>query len=229
MQIEILQQLQGAKNARGLAVIIDVFRAFTVEAYAYAHGIGQIYAVGDINRAYELGREMPGALLVGERNGVMCEGFDCGNTPSELVKLSLTGKTMIHTTSAGTQGIANAKNADEVLTGSLTNARAIARYILAKNPEHVSLVCMGWNANEETAEDTLCAEYIRALLLGEDSDISVEMADLARTTGAKFFDPAQQAVFPQGDFACCVNLNAFDFVLRAHPENDYFRMERIDI
>ena len=32
-EIRILQQLEGAAQARGLAVIIDVFRAFTVEGF----------------------------------------------------------------------------------------------------------------------------------------------------------------------------------------------------
>ena len=32
MQIEILELLQGAKKAKGLTVIIDVFRAFSVMA-----------------------------------------------------------------------------------------------------------------------------------------------------------------------------------------------------
>ena len=32
MEINILQLLEGAKQAKGLTVIIDVFRAFSVEA-----------------------------------------------------------------------------------------------------------------------------------------------------------------------------------------------------
>lgn len=38
-------------------------------------------------------------------------------------------KTVIHTTSAGTQGIVNAVKADKIITGSLINAKAIAEYI----------------------------------------------------------------------------------------------------
>ena len=150
---------------------------------------------------------------MGERGGKKCPGFDFGNSPSQIARADLRGKTLVHTTSAGTQGIANAVHADEILTGSLVNAAATARYILARNPEHVSLVCMGLEGRMPTEEDTLCAEYIKALLIGQSPDITAEMDDLRNTSGAKFFDPAQQEAFPQPDFDMCIQLNRFDFAL----------------
>lgn len=214
MNIEILQLIDGAKKARGLTVVIDVFRAFTVEAYAMAAGAESVLPVGSIDDAYAIKAAHPEYLLMGERGGKKCPGFDFGNSPSQLRSVDLKGKTLVHTTSAGTQGIANAVHADEILTGSLVNADAIARYIRKKNPEQVSLVCMGLEGREPTEEDTLCAEYIRARLLGENPDISAEMDDLRNTSGAKFFDPAQQEAFPQPDFDMCIQLNKFDFVLQ---------------
>ena len=214
MNIEILQLIDGAKKARGLTVVIDVFRAFTVEAYAMAAGAESVLPVGSIDDAYAIKAAHPEYLLMGERGGKKCQGFDFGNSPSQLRSVDLKGKTLVHTTSAGTQGIANAVHADEILTGSLVNADAIARYIRKKNPEQVSLVCMGLEGREPTEEDTLCAEYIRARLLGENPDISAEMDDLRNTSGAKFFDPAQQEAFPRPDFDMCIQLNKFDFVLQ---------------
>lgn len=228
MNIEILQLIEGAQKARGLTVIIDVFRAFSVECYAMAGGAKEILPVGDINEAYRMKEADPSCLLFGERGGKMCPGFDCGNSPSQIVKMDLQGKTIVHTTSAGTQGIANAVHADEILTGSLVNADAIARYIRSRNPEHVSLVCMGLEGKAETEEDTLCAEYIRARLQGENPDISAEIDDLRNTSGKKFFDPAQQEAFPQPDFDFSTQLNRFDFVLRVNRENGGFRVEKVD-
>ena len=66
----------------------------------------------------------------------------------------LKGKTIVHTTSSGTQGIANAKNADEIITGSFVNAGAIVKYIQQKQPKTVSLVCMGYACEYPTDEDT---------------------------------------------------------------------------
>lgn len=38
MEIRILELIEGAKKAEGLTVIIDVFRAFSLECYLYARG-----------------------------------------------------------------------------------------------------------------------------------------------------------------------------------------------
>lgn len=214
MNIEILHMTEGAKKAIGITVIIDVFRAFSVEAYFFSKGAKEIIPVGDADIAYKLKEQNPEYILAGERHGKMLPGFDVGNSPSELIKLDCAGKTAVHTTSAGTQGIANAKNADEILGGSLLNARATAEYIKSKNPENVSLVCMGLEAKSETEEDNLCAYYIKALLQGENPDISKDVENLKHTSGAKFFDKNQNDVFPEADFHMCTEVDKFDFVMR---------------
>jgi 2-phosphosulfolactate phosphatase len=221
MDIQILQLLEGAKAAKGFTVIIDVFRAFTVEAYMAKNNAYKIIPVKDVQTAFDFKKEHPDAILCGERNGVIIDGFDFGNSPADLEHVDLTGKTVIHTTSAGTQGIANASGADEIITDSLANAGAIAAYIKQKNPEQVSLVCMGWNADQETDEDTLCGEYIKSLLEGSPlPDIEARIENLKYTTGAKFFDPQQQSVFPKADFALCTDVDKFDFVMRLTKSDD---------
>lgn len=113
MQVRILQLIEGAKEATGITVIIDVFRAFSVEAYFMALGARKVIPVGNVETAYSLKEQNPEMILAGERHGKILPGFDVGNSPSELVKLEVSGKTVVHTTSAGTQGIVNAINATE--------------------------------------------------------------------------------------------------------------------
>lgn len=214
MEINILHLIEGAKKARGITVIIDVFRAFSVEAYFFSEGAEKIIPVGDADLAYKLKEEHPEYILAGERHGKILPGFDVGNSPSELIKLDSKGKTVVHTTSAGTQGIANADGADEILGASLVNARATAEYIKNSGYETVSLVCMGLEAKSETEEDTLCARYIKSILEGESLDMPAEIEDLKRTSGAKFFDKTQNDVFPEADFGMCTELDKFDFVMK---------------
>lgn len=216
MNIRILQQIEGARAARGLTVIIDVFRAFTVEAYLAQGGAARIIPVGDVETAFALRDQDPeNTLLCGERGGVMIEGFDLGNSPTQVAAGDVAGKTVVHTTSAGTQGIVNARGADEIIGGSLVAAEAIATYIKEKNPKEVSLVCMGLAGKTPTDEDTLCAEYLKSLLEARPlPDMEERMAALAKTTGAKFFDPARQSVFPKSDFYLCTRLSTVPFVLR---------------
>ena len=229
MEIKILQLLDGAKAANGLTVIIDVFRAFSTACYAFNGGIVKSYPVGDIEIAYQLKKKNPDYVLVGERNEQKPRGFDFGNSPSQLLNANLTGKTIVHTTSSGTQGIANAPKADEISTGSFVNAGAIVRDIQIKKPKTVSLVCMGYACQYPTDEDTLCAEFIKNELEKKPNNFT-EMVEIMRTgSGARFFDPEKQSWSPQKDFELCLNLNRFDFILRVEKEGELNYLKRINI
>ena len=220
MNIKILHMIDGAKQATGTTVVIDVFRAFSVEAYFFAQGAEKIIPVGDADIAYKLKEENPGFILAGERKGKIMPGFDVGNSPSELVKLDCKGKTVVHTTSAGTQGIANAVNATEILGCSLVNAKATAEYIKSSGATDVSLVCMGLEALSQTEEDNLCAYYIKSILEGTTIDMPTEIEKLKTTSGAKFFDKMQNDVFPEKDFFMCTELDKFDFAMRIKKSDD---------
>lgn len=222
MNIRILELIDGAKAAKGLTVIIDVFRAMTVEAYVIQNGAKDLIPIGSLEAAYEYKKDHPDTILIGERGGKICPGFDFGNSPSQVKNFDFTGKTVMHTTSAGTQGVANATNATEMLTGSIVNAKAIAEYIKKSGAEDVSLVCMGLAGVESTREDTLCAEYIKSLVEGNPIDLAPGIEECKLTSGAKFFDPAQNDIFPEADFHLSLEADKFDFVLRVEKGADGF-------
>jgi len=250
MEVKILQLLDGAKDARGLTVIIDVFRAFSTACYVYDLGAVKIIPIGEIDQAYRLKEKNSDFVLIGERNEQKPAGFDFGNSPSQLKAEKITGKTIVHTTSSGTQGIANAKKADEIITGSFVNAAAIVKYIQQKQPKTVSLVCMGYACEYPTDEDTLCAEWIKNELVkevpssttapfrranltegGETKNRSfAEMVEIIRTgSGARFFDPEKQSWSPKADFDLCLDLNRFNFVLKVVVENNFNTLIKIDM
>jgi len=215
MNIQILQLIEGAKNATGLTVVIDVFRAFSLACYAFSRGAERIIPVGDIEIAYSLKKAYPDYILVGERNEKKMPGFDFGNSPSHIISENFAGKTLVHTTSAGTQGLVNSVKADEILTGSFVNAGAIVSYIKKVQPETVSLVCMGYSALYPIEEDTFCAEYIKNELEGKPSDFA-EMKKIIRAgSGKRFFETDKQAYSPSSDFELCTDLNRFSFIIKA--------------
>ena len=223
IKINTYHLIEGAKKATGLTVIIDVFRAFSLECYLYNMGVSLSRPVGTIEEAFAFKKANPGYVLIGERKGRKCEGFDFGNSPSETAKHDLRGKTVIHTTSAGTQGIINAKEADAIITGSLVNAKAVARYIMEKQPKEVSLVCMGNGGIAPAKEDELCAEYIRSILEGAElPDMDERVKRLRYEGGAHFFDKQNQDVFPEPDFWMCIEYNKFNFVLRVEKDEKGF-------
>jgi len=238
MEVKILQLLDGAKDARGLTVIIDVFRAFSTACYVYDLGAVKIIPIGEIDQAYRLKEKNSDFVLIGERNEQKPAGFDFGNSPSQLKAEKIEGKTIVHTTSSGTQGIANAKKADEIITGSFVNAAAIVKYIQQKQPKTVSLVCMGYACEYPTDEDTLCAEWIKNELeapsglskgRGNNPKSFAEMVEIIRTgSGARFFDSEKQSWSPKADFELCLDLNRFNFVLKVEEDCGVNYLKRID-
>ena len=220
MQVNIAEFVEGARNAKGVAVIIDVFRAFSVACYAFDAGAVRIIAASEVSEAFQLKEKYRNSVLVGERDEKKIEGFDFGNSPTEIIKADLTGKTVIHTTTAGTQGLINAINADIVLTGSFVNCSAIVRYIKTINPENISLVAMGYRATISAEEDLLCAELIAAGLKNISFIPGKRITDLQNTSGRRFFNPANIDFSPPTDFFLCTMINKFDFVLKATKRYD---------
>jgi 2-phosphosulfolactate phosphatase len=229
VRVEVGDFVAGARAATGTVVVIDVFRAFSTACYAVAGG-ARVVPVADVDAARALGARHPDWLLAGERHGRDLPGFHFGNSPARICAAALAGRTLVHTTHAGTQGLTQADAADEVLTGSLVNAAAIVRYLARRRPAAVSIVRMGHEARERAIEDDLCAELLAARLTGRDYDTSGVVTRLRATPAAeKFFDPAATWA-PEADFGLCTALDRFDFVLRLAPaDGDGVRaLERID-
>jgi len=239
VNVRITELVAGARSARGLAVIIDVFRASSSIVAAFAAGAERIVPAGDLEEACRLKRRNPAWLLFGERDGLPPRGFDSGNSPPAILRMDLRGKTIVFTTSAGTQGIVNATGADEIVIGSFLNAGAVADYATGAvdpagqhpcgswrsqtadgtarrtaRPGEVTLVAMGVAAIRPSLEDRLCAEYIRALILREEFDLDgATRAILADPEAAKFFDPANLICNPD-DVRLSLTPNRFRIVPR---------------
>jgi 2-phosphosulfolactate phosphatase len=230
MDIRVLDLIEGAREARGLTVVIDVFRAFSVACYLTAAGARQIIPVADVESARRLREEHPDYLLAGEVGGQRPPGFDLGNSPTEIEGLDFTGRTIVQRTSAGTQGLANARQAEELITGSFVNAPAVVRYIRRRSPGEVSLVCMGQAATAPAEEDTRCAEFIRESLEGRVPDFArVREALRGSLSASRFFDP-EKTWAPAPDFELCLALGRFDFVLRAEPRGgEGLVLRRVDV
>jgi 2-phosphosulfolactate phosphatase len=214
MDVRRLSLLEGARRAKGTAVIVDVFRAFTTAAFVMANGAKTIIPVSTVDEAMEMRGRNPGWIIMGEVHGHKVPGFDYGNSPDEVSQVDFTGRTVIQRTSSGVQGILAASGAAEVLLGSFVTAEATINNIKRDRPSVVSLVSMGWEGEYEAIEDELCVEYLEARLRGEHPDFS-EIVERIRADpqGAKFFDQTQ-VTFREGDFHAAMSLDRFNFALR---------------
>jgi 2-phosphosulfolactate phosphatase len=221
MKVNILQLNKGAAQAIGTAVIIDVFRAFSTACYVVGNGAEKIIPVRSTDEAFTIKKKNPQFILLGERHEIKCEGFDFGNSPTHILNVDFTRKTVVQTTSSGTLGICLATQANEILTGSFVNANAIVRYIKETEPQNVSLVCMGYEAQRETQEDTFCAQYIKNELCGIETNFKAMVEKLRIGDGARLLDPQNHEHSPASDFDLCLNLNRFDFVLKAKKDEEF--------
>ena len=222
MEITVRSLIRGAQESQGIAVIIDVFRCFTTDAVAFDRGAEMIILVSEIEEARELRERGLGQILMGEVGGKRPEGFDYGNSRSELMDVNLSVKTIIQSTRAGTVGVTNVSGADVIYGGSLAVAGATARAIASHKPEKVSLVAMGLEGKVKADEDEQCALYLRNLLQGRRPDKdSVRALILAGEESQKYDDPSLPQ-WPPEDRMMALDIDSHNFALRIAREDDFF-------
>jgi 2-phosphosulfolactate phosphatase len=214
--------------AAGAVVVIDVIRAFTTAAYAFAAGAREIVLVGTVEEALALRERFPGALVMGEVGGLPVAGFDLDNSPAALVGRDLDGLLLIQRTSAGTQGVVRSLRAETLLASSFVCAGATARYIKRQLPSSVTLVVTGILPDRDGDEDTAYADYLAALLRGEIPDTAPFIRRVrASTAGRMFADPAQPE-YPVADLECCTELDRFDFAMLVERRDGLLVMQPVE-
>ncbi|MGD8397555.1 MAG: 2-phosphosulfolactate phosphatase [Anaerolineae bacterium] len=232
--VERYSLLAGARRARGLAVVIDVYRAFTTAALMFHLGAEKIVLLAEPEDVLRLKRD-DGYLAVGEVGGRMVAGFDLGNSPSAVLAAgrdTFAGRRVAQRTSAGVTGaVAAAEGADCVILGSYVTAAAIARYIhtLSPLPAAVSLVAMGKAGLEPTPEDEACADYLEHLLTGRTYDVVAALRCIVDDESTRKFLRGNHPHYPREDPIYCLQRNLFDFVLIATLEDGRLTARRVDV
>ncbi len=213
MHIRRVSLLDGARTARGLAVVLDIFRATTHIAVLLARGAEAVLPVETVPEAHAWKRMHPDWLLAGERGGLPPEGFDFGNSPYAASRADVAGRTVILTTSAGTRGVlAAAASAETVLAGAFVNASAVLHAIRQRTPEEVTLIAIGVRGEIPAPEDEAAASWYVAELTGESLDRDRLLASLGEhPEGRKFLDPASPVYAPE-DFHLSLRVDAVDVV-----------------
>ena len=216
--------LAGAHQAEGVAIIIDVLRAFTSAAYMMYLGATHIVLLEEPQAVLQLKRET-GCLAVGEVDGRPVTGFDLGNSPSAILAAGrdlFAGRMVAQRTSAGVTGaVAASRQADQVLLAGYVTAAATARYVqrLAPPPRTVSLVAMGSAGRKRTPDDERCADYLEHLLTGCGYDHARALQEIVEHPCTQKFLRGDQAHYPAQDPIYCLQTDLFDFALVAGLED----------
>lgn len=205
--------LENCASADGLIVVIDVLRAFSTAAYAFAAGAEYIHLVSTIEQAFSLKGEIPGAKIMGEVDGLPVDGFDFGNSPPQFDGLNLRGVHLIQRTSSGTQGVVKTKHADQRIATGFCTVGASIKFIQQRSPRKVTFLVTGFRPGGWGDEDQACADFIEAKLTQKEVDAEHYLQRVRDSKPGRLFQDPEIIEFPVDDLEYCLEIDKFDFVM----------------
>ncbi len=221
MKVQIFKGYEGCLAARGVAVIIDVFRATTTICCLLQNQPNKIRLGRDVNDLVPYLSD-PRYMCFSE---LKTSGIKKDNSPLLALGLQLKGKTAFLVTTNGTVAANLVKHCERTLAAAFVNLDAIVDFLWKLNPPEVSLIAIGnIDRNEEALEDNLCAETIQSKLLGEnvvEYDIREKLAERIKQKGIP------QKTRLGIDFSICSAIGLFNVVPEIIYENNW--MSVIDI
>jgi len=172
----------GEQTPASVGVVVDVLRATSTMTQALAAGYRRVLCCAEIDEARALAETEGPAKLAGERRLEHIEGFDFGNSPSEVAGQPA-AETLILTTTNGTRLLVDAAaRFDRVYVGSLLNLDAVAR-AAGETGEDVAVLCAGV-LGQLTLDDAYCAGRIAEALGGEPADSALLAIRLVHSFGS---------------------------------------------
>ena len=209
-----LNRLQNLPHIDDTVIVIDVLRSFTTAAVALARGARAIYPVEGIAAAVTLANSLPNALLVGAvAGGDPVPDFDFGNSPSQLMAADLTGKSIVLSTAAGVRGLQRFRGIRRLFAGSMVCARATADAIRVAGAKDVCFVITGEWVDRDGDEDIACADYLEALLRGEQPDAEHYARRVRDSDFGRRFGSAAWPNLPAADLDLAASPDLFGFAL----------------
>ena len=211
--------IDGARQARGIAVVIDVIRSFSVSAYALAGGARECRLVKTTAEARALAATIPGALLSAEENTLPIPGIAISNSPTQITEADLKDRVLVQRSSAGTQVAAAVAPGIDIFAGSLVVARATVQACLLRRPSHLTLI-----ASADHPEDHACARYMEAIIRGEEPDVDQLLQPLRDSERYARAMSGTWPGFPPTDLELSLMADRFNFAMPVTPRGSYLSL-----
>jgi 2-phosphosulfolactate phosphatase len=175
------------------AIVIDILRATTTMCAALHHGARAVIPTGSPDEARTTARlvEKEDVVLAGERNAVPIPGFDLGNSPCDMTRQRVEDKTVVMSTTNGTQALLAAASARAVYPGAASNFSLLAtRARQALDADGTLLILCAGRAGAFGLDDAYCAgRLVMAALNGRDTREGLNDAAIAAVELAGQFGP----------------------------------------
>ncbi len=216
-----LNRLQNQPAVEDTVVVIDVLRSFTTAAIALSRGARAVYPVDGVAAAMRLLGQLENAVSVGAiAGGDPVSGFDFGNSPSQLLAADLTGKNVVMSTAAGVRGLQRFRQARHLYAASLLCARATVAAIRATGARRVCFVITGEWVDRDGDEDVACADYLEALLRGEDVAPEPYAQRVRESDFGRRFLAGTWPNLPLADLELATQVNRVDFAMPVRRDGD---------
>jgi 2-phosphosulfolactate phosphatase len=161
-------------------VVIDILRASTTIAVALHHGARAVVPASSTEEALRIAQNLDDVLLAGERKSQRIPGFALGNSPSECTPEVVQGKTVVLTTTNGSQALIAAQAAREVLVAAAVNFTAVVERCRALLAQHGDLLILCAGQERRFAlEDAFAAGRLAKVLLPEGGLRKIDVNDAA--------------------------------------------------
>ena len=210
----------GCAEIEGVAVVIDVLRAFSFCAFALDAGVARLVLMADLEEALQVARRIPGALA--GKDGVPADGFELFNSPGQLLERDdLAGRTVVHRTTAGTVGAVAARGAAHVFCASFVVAEATAARVRALAPSKVTFVISGKDGRAD--DDLACAEYLSLRIADPDRVIDpAPFLHRVDVVGQGLRDGVARGFggVHRDDVDLCMDVDRFGFAMRAVDDDE---------
>jgi 2-phosphosulfolactate phosphatase len=211
--------IEGARRARGVVVVIDVLRSFTVSAYALAGGARECVLVRTVEEARRLAARIPGAVISAEEQALPVRGIAISNSPTQIRTVDLQGRVLVQRSSSGTQALSEVPTDEGMFAASLVVARATAQACLLRGPKQITLV-----ASADDPEDHVCATYIEGLIRGQPPEVSRLLEPLRETPRYKRMAAGDWPGCPPTDLELSLTADRFDFAMPATRGDGYLSL-----
>ncbi|PID95176.1 MAG: 2-phosphosulfolactate phosphatase [Bacteroidetes bacterium] len=160
-----------------VVVVTDILRASTSIVSAFTNGVKAIIPVSGSQeaRAYK----QKGYLVAAERDGVVLDFADFGNSAFNFMTPEVRGKVIAYSTTNGTKAIKMAsEGAVAVAVGAFSNLTALSHWLHTQK-KNVVILCAGWKQKFNLEDSFYAGALVEQLMAYPEMEIICDAAHAA--------------------------------------------------
>ncbi len=163
MKVDVLPvvgKIHASKLMDKTVVVVDVLRATTCMIVGMQNGATKIIPTADAAEAASFVARLGTreCILAGETGGIKTPGFDIGNSPFEYMDDAIKNRTIVISTTNGSNAVCAVAAADRIYIGAMINASAVAKKAFDDGRD-ILIACAGTDG-KISADDVLTAGAI---------------------------------------------------------------------